>query len=138
MATWSATPFGNDDAMEFFHTLQPLEPADVTPALHNALLDVTGNEGYLDLPDANRGVAAAAIVASLTADPEAAGIEDDAVVDWLAATDIDLPDDLLVLAAETLDRVVDDDSEWIENWSLTDDRLDAARRTVATIRSLLE
>jgi hypothetical protein len=138
VATWSAAPFGNDDALEFFHTLEGLEPADVPAALRDALLDVTGNEGYLDVADANRGVAAAAIVAAQTADPDDAGIEDDAVVDWLASTDIDLPDDLPALALETLDRVADDDSEWIENWSLTDDRLDAARRALEAIRSLLE
>ena len=138
MATWSAAPFGNDDAMEFFHTLQPMEPADVPGVLRDTLLDVTGNEGYLDLPDANRGVAAAAIVASLTSDPDEAGVDDDAVVDWLASTDIELPDDLPELAAEALDRVVDDDSEWIDTWSLTDERLNTARAAVGTIRSVLE
>jgi Domain of unknown function (DUF4259) len=138
VATWSAAPFGNDDAVEFFHAVEPLEPADVPAALRDALLDVTGNEGYLDLLDANRGIAAAAIVAALTADPDEAGIEDDAVQDWLASTDIDLPQDLPALASDALDRVVDDDSEWIETWSVTDDRLDEARRALEAIRSLLE
>lgn len=138
MATWSAAPFGNDDAIEFFHTVEALDPADVPAALRDALLDVTGNEGYLDLGDANRGVAAAAIVAALTSDPDEAGIEDDAVVEWLAATDIDVPVDLPPLAMEALDRVVEDDSEWAETWSVTDDRWDEARRAIDTTRSVFE
>lgn len=138
MATWSAAPFGNDDAMEFFHSVETLEPADVPAALRDALLDVTGNEGYLDLGDANRGIAAAAIVAALTADPDEVGIDDDAVVEWLASTDIGLLDDLPLLAADALNRVVEDDSEWLETWSLSNDRLDAARISVDQIRSVFE
>ena len=141
MATWSAAPFGNDDAMDFFHMLEPLDPADVPATLRDALLDVTANEGYLDLIDANRGVAAAsivAVIASVAADPDDAGIDDDAVIDWLASTDFDLPDDLPTLAAEALDRVGEDDSEWLDTWSLTDERLADARAKVSAIRSLLE
>jgi hypothetical protein len=141
VATWSAAPFGNDDAMEFFHLLEPLEPADVPATLRDTLLDVTGNEGYLDLADANRGVAAAAIVVAITsvaADPDDVGIDDDAVVDWLASTDVDVPDDLPTLAAEALDRVGEDDSEWLETWSLTDERLADARAAIEAIRSLLD
>jgi Domain of unknown function (DUF4259) len=138
VAIWSAAPFGNDDAMEFFHTLEPLEPADVPAALREAVLDVTGNEGYLDLADANRGFAAASIVAAITADADDVGIEDDAVVDWLASTDIDLPDDLPALAAQALDRIVDDDSEWLDTWSVTDARLEEARSSVDAVRAPLE
>jgi Domain of unknown function (DUF4259) len=138
VAIWSAAPFGNDDAMEFFHTLESLEPADVPAALREAVLDVTGNEGYLDLADANRGFAAASIVAAITADADDVGIEDDAVVDWLASTDIDLPDDLPALAAQALDRIVDDDSEWLDTWSVTDARLEEARSSVDAVRAPLE
>ena len=135
MATWSAVPFGSDTALEFFHTLEPLEPADVPAALREALLDVTGNEGYLDLVNANRGIGAAAIVASLTADPEDAGIDDDDVIEWLASTDLDLPDDLILWLTDALDRVVDEDSEWVDTWSLTNDQREAARDAVEKIRS---
>jgi hypothetical protein len=127
--------------MDLFHILEPLDPADVPATLRDALLDVTANEGYLDLIDANRGVAAAsivAVIASVAADPDDAGIDDDAVVDWLASADFDLSDDLPTLAAEALDRVGEDDSEWLETWSLTDERLTDARAKVSAIRSLLE
>jgi hypothetical protein len=56
---WGIGPFDNDDAIDFAHEL--LESDDLTPA-REALAATTDTDGWLELPEGSRALAAAAVV----------------------------------------------------------------------------
>ncbi len=106
MGTWDVGPYDNDDAMDFLGELEDLEPAQRADRVRTALLL---EPGYLELPDANAAMAAAALVAGacgmdLGETPEAAAL--------LRDGQIPAEDEDRDLAKAALVRLAGQDSEW--------------------------
>lgn len=132
MGTWDVGPFDNDTAADFAGDLDDAAPAERLPMIRGALLRCADSGEYLDAPDAERAVAAAApVVAQHPEGPPACSVygPSEAVPR--------LPGELRLLAVEALDRVVAPASELAELWG------DAPsgprwRRGVARLRDALD
>ncbi len=68
MGAWGSGAFDNDDAGDW---LEELEESADTSVIADALDRVVSFDDYLELPDANHGVAAAEVVAALRGRPPA-------------------------------------------------------------------
>jgi Domain of unknown function (DUF4259) len=109
VGTWDATPFGNDDAGDFFFDLEDAE--GVAGALRQALHDTAHAKGYLEAPDGDRKQR----IESLGLSRETAT-------------------GLAALTRRALDRVEAADSELLELWEEAGEA-DAFRQSVAGIRA---
>ena len=111
MGAWGAGTFDNDDAADWAYEL--LDSADLAPA-RAALAAPMDSDGWLEIPEAARAVAAAAAVAA-SFDGDVRGLPDD-VVEWLE----DHPDAGTLadarLAIDAHERVASVDSELREVW----------------------
>ena len=106
MGVWGIGPFDNDDAIDFAYEL--LASADLTPA-RAALAATTDTDGWLEVPEGSRALAAAAVVVAAFSG-EVIRLPED-VAAWLeahadAATLADAR-----LAMDALLRIASQDSE---------------------------
>lgn len=134
MGSWNAGLFGNDDAADLLDDLADAEPAKRKKIVRKALRAAVDCDDYLDVDDANRALAAAAVVAAArTGRPvrSSNGSEILAAADLPAATE-----KLLGLARAAADRVVGEESEWRELWEESD-QLTEALATVDEVRAAL-
>ena len=111
MGAWGTGTFDNDDAADWADEL--LGSADLTPA-REALAATLDSDGWLEIPEGARAVAAAAAVAA-SFDGDVRGLPDE-VVEWLeyhpdAGTLADAR-----LAIDALERIASVDSELREVW----------------------
>lgn len=111
MGAWGAGTFDNDDAGDWVYEL--LGAADLAPA-REALAATMDSDGWLEIPEGARAVAAASTVAA-SFDGDVRGLPDE-VVEWLeyhpdAGTLADAR-----LAIDALERVASVDSELREVW----------------------
>jgi Domain of unknown function (DUF4259) len=132
VGTWDATPFGNDDAGDFFFDLEDAE--DVEGALRQALHDTAHAEGYLEAPDGAIAVAAAAVVAQGVG-AAVDGLDGDRKqrIESLGLSR-ETATGLAALTRRALDRVEAADSELLELWEEAGEA-DAFRQSVAGIRA---
>jgi hypothetical protein len=135
MGTWGTGVFDNDDAADFSGDLDDAEPSDRSRLIHEALTVAADNSDYLESPEANTAIAAAAIVASLQ--PDGPGVDSTYGPDFLAAGEtIELPEDMVELSLRAIARVLDEESEWRELWEESDG-LDEAIAALEPIRAAL-
>lgn len=111
MGAWGTGTFDNDDAADWAYEL--VESADLAPA-RAALAATMDSDGWLEIPEGARAVAAASVVAA-GFDGDVRGLPDE-VVEWLeyhpdAGTLADAR-----LAIDALERVASLDSELREVW----------------------
>jgi len=135
MGTWDKGAFDNDDAADFSGDLNDAAPGDRVRMIRDALTAAADNEDYLESPEACQAIAAAAIVASQQPD----GPEVDSVYGPDFLTDggsLDLPDDLVELSLRAIARVLDEESEWREQW-VEADSLEEAIEALEPIRAAL-
>ncbi|SEN54707.1 DUF4259 domain-containing protein [Actinacidiphila rubida] len=131
MGTWDTGPFENDAAADFANDLddapEHAREALVRAALTRAVLTLD----YLEGPDGDEAVAAAALLAAQCpgGEPVSPAYGPDEPLPLLAA-------DLRVLAVRALDRVVAEESEPADLW---DDSPDgpAWRAGIARLRTVL-
>ncbi|WP_374982762.1 DUF4259 domain-containing protein [Streptomyces fradiae] len=114
MGTWDVGPFGNDTAADFGGALDDAAEGEREGVVRDALLCVIRTADYLEVPEAEEAVAAAALVAAQCpgGDP----------VDPVYAPEEPLPD-LTALrgeAVQALDRVMTEPSELLELWAESD------------------
>jgi hypothetical protein len=120
MGAWDETVFGNDDAADFSGDVRELTSyQDVVDRLGSALDDVLGIEGYLDNYEANRAIAAAALIAAWD-NPELLPKTPFAPETW-PPFDQRLPADLHTKAAQAIDRALTPDGETNEFYYLWDE-----------------
>lgn len=113
---WDVGPFDNDGAADFCIELDDLMEQDRPTAIREALETAVREEGYLDVDDGSRAVAAAALVAAQCPGGRPVG------VGYGPERPIPvLPDDLRALAVQALDRVTDEDSEVQGLWGEDED-----------------
>lgn len=132
MGTWDIGPFDNDTAADFANDLDDAAAGEREALIRGVLMCTAGNQDYLEGPDAEEAVAAAALVAAPCpgGEPVSPHYGPDEPVPVL-------PADFRRLAVEALDRVLAAESELLELWGETgDDR--RWRGSIDRLREVLE
>ncbi|PLW72436.1 DUF4259 domain-containing protein [Streptomyces sp. SCUT-3] len=129
MGTWDVGPFDNDTAADFCGDLDEAAPNERKSIVHDALARVIGTAGYLEAPESEEAVVAAALVAAQCPGGEPA--------DPVYGPDEPLPDltGLRDLALQALDRVTTEPSELMDLWAESEG--DPWRATIDRLRSTL-
>lgn len=132
MGAWGTGVFDNDGAWDVLAEFRQAKPDRREAVLRAALACAADCPDYLENPEAQGAVAAAAVVAAVRSGRPTVSINDPTV---LAATTSIAPDDELVeLSRRALDRVVGDDSEWRQLWAEADDLVEPLA-AVAEVRA---
>ena len=117
MGTWSIHAFGNDEAADFAIELSESSDLDL---IQSALEDVIAADEYLEAPEADRGIAAAAILALLNGQ-EIPGTVDEALSTWVKSQTTKPSSTLLTKAQVVIERVLSENSELAELWIESDE-----------------
>lgn len=108
--------------------LNDADPADRVEVIRQTLLVTAEEEDYLDSDFACEAIAAATVVAG-------EGLDSAYAPAFLRSGGrLDLPSDLTPLAVRAIDRVLADDSEWVDLWEGAPEpvsQLQALRATLA-------
>ncbi|AXI61616.1 hypothetical protein DLD99_14415 [Pseudomonas kribbensis] len=112
MGTWSIHAFGNDEAADFAIELSESSDLDL---IQSALEDVIAADEYLEAPEADRGIAAAAVLALLNGQ-EIPGTLDEALSTWVKSQTTKPGSALLTKAQVVIERVLSENSELAELW----------------------
>ncbi|SNT59790.1 DUF4259 domain-containing protein [Actinacidiphila glaucinigra] len=111
MGTWDIGPFDNDTAADFAGDLDEATMEELESMIRRVLKRSADPADYLITPDAERAVAAAALVVAQHPD----GVP--ACSNYGPSESLpELPAELRMLAVGALDRVVDERSEIVELW----------------------
>ncbi|WP_433516293.1 DUF4259 domain-containing protein [Nonomuraea sp. CA-143628] len=114
MGTWDVGPFDNDSAADWCGDLHDAAPEQRPALVRKALKVVVGRTRYLDSDEAVEAIAAAAIVASQRSGmPITSPYAPDFL---LEGGRVEINDELVALAVRALDRLMGEDSEWLELW----------------------
>ncbi|MEU8007462.1 DUF4259 domain-containing protein [Catellatospora sp. NPDC049111] len=133
MGTWDTGPFDNDTAADWCGDLNDASPDDRLTLIRVTLTQTADEDDYLDSSEACEAIAAAAIVAApLTGgQPITSAYAPDFLID---GGSLHLPDDLATLAVDAIDRIMAENSEWLDLWQ--DAAGTAANAAFDNIRSL--
>ncbi|MGW3209014.1 DUF4259 domain-containing protein [Streptomyces sp. NPDC001135] len=132
MGTWDIGPFDNDTAADFADCLDEATMEEREPMIRKVLIRAADATDYLDTPDAERAVAAAALVVAQHPDGEPV------CSDYGPSQPLpELPADLRTLAVDALDQVVAELSELAELWG---EAADGAkwRQDITRLRDILD
>ncbi|KAA2260976.1 DUF4259 domain-containing protein [Solihabitans fulvus] len=115
MGAWGSGPFDNDSAADWSNELDDAEPEQRPTLIHDTLAEAVNEDDDLDIDVACAAIAAAAIVAAHR--PGGPVVQSAYAPDFLASGELlDLPDEYADLALRALDRVFQEDSEWLNLW----------------------
>ncbi|MFD8912579.1 DUF4259 domain-containing protein [Streptomyces sp. NPDC059575] len=114
MGTWDVGPFDNDTAADFGGTLDEATADTRAGIIRDTLIRVIDTVGYLEAPESEEAVAAAALVAAQRPGGEP--------TDPVYGPEEPLPDltGLHDLALQALDRVMNAPSELMDLWDESD------------------
>ncbi|WP_175407506.1 DUF4259 domain-containing protein [Streptomyces sp. TRM64462] len=114
MGTWDVGPFDNDTAADFCGDLDEAAAGEREGIISGILTRVIDTAGYLEAPESEQAVAAAALVAAQCPGGEPA--------DPVYGPEEPLPDlaGLRGLALQALDRVMTEPSELMDLWAESD------------------
>ncbi|MFB8029469.1 MULTISPECIES: DUF4259 domain-containing protein [unclassified Streptomyces] len=114
MGTWDVGPFDNDTAADFGSDLDEVAAGEREGIVRSALKRVIDTAAYLEAPESEVAVAAAALVAAQCPGGEPA--------DPIYGPEEPLPDltGLRDLALQALDRIMTEPSELMELWAESD------------------
>ncbi|MFD5661831.1 DUF4259 domain-containing protein [Streptomyces hirsutus] len=131
MGTWDVGPFDNDEAADFAYALDETAPDKREELVRATLNRAVQAPDYLESPQAQEAVGAAALIAA-----QCPGGEQ---ISTSYGPEEALPtfaDDLQPLAVEALDRVAAEESELAELW---DDAPDGPkwRQSISLLRAIL-
>lgn len=129
MGTWDVGPFDNDTAADFCGDLDEAASDKREGVIRDALTSVIDTVGYLEAPESEEAIAAAALVAAQCPGGEPA--------DPVYGPEEPLPDltGLRDLAHRALDRVMTEPSELMDLWAESDG--DPWRATINRLQSTL-
>ncbi|MFI6008656.1 DUF4259 domain-containing protein [Streptomyces sp. NPDC051243] len=132
MGTWDVHPFDNDTAADFANDLDDATMAERESLIRRALLRAADNQDYLEAPEAEEAVAAAALVAARCSVGEPVSIP------YGPEEPIPtLPVELRPLAVEALERVLADESELSDLWGQSEGGVDW-RVGIGRLRQVLD
>ncbi|MEV6123000.1 MULTISPECIES: DUF4259 domain-containing protein [unclassified Streptomyces] len=131
MGTWDIGPFENDTAADFAGTLDGTDREGRAEFLRATLQRAAGAVEFLDSPEAEEAVAAAALIAAQCpgGEPVSTGYGPAGALPTFG-------DDLRRLAADALTRVLSEESELAELWDETSDAAEW-REGVLRLRAVL-
>ncbi|MCL7382287.1 DUF4259 domain-containing protein [Streptomyces sp. 35G-GA-8] len=111
MGTWDVGPFGNDTAADFGGNLDEAAAGEHEGIVRSALIRVIDTAAYLEAPESEEAITAAALVAAQCPGGEP--------TDPVYGPEEPLPDltGLRDLALQSLDRVLTDPSELMDLWA---------------------
>jgi hypothetical protein len=113
MGAWGAGPFDNDMAADWCGDLNDMDPAERADYIRRALSEVVDDVGYLDALAGEVAVAASALIASQLSG--AAQLDSPYAPAFVReGGGIDVTSDLPQLAVQALDRVMRQQSEWLD------------------------
>ncbi|MGY0063529.1 DUF4259 domain-containing protein [Streptomyces sp. LZ34] len=114
MGTWDVGPFDNDTAADFSGTLDEAAADARAGIIHDTLTRVIDTAGYLEAPESEEAIAAAALITAQCPEGEPA--------DPVYGPKEPLPDltGMRDLALQALDRVMTEPSELTELWDESD------------------
>ena len=127
MGTWDTGPFDNDAAAEWGGEFTEASEEARLEMLEEALRAAADEADYLEADVACEAIAAAAVVAARLSGP---------AVDPDMSLEVEVPSELPELALRALERVVDEDSAWRDNWDEAE-QLDDAVAVLDPIRTAL-
>uniref|UniRef100_A0AAU1HSZ6 DUF4259 domain-containing protein n=1 Tax=Streptomyces sp. NBC_00180 TaxID=2903632 RepID=A0AAU1HSZ6_9ACTN len=132
MGTWDVHPFDNDTAADFANDLDDAAMAERESLIRRALLRAADDRDYLEAPEAEEAVAAAALVAAQCSDGEPVSIPygPDEPIPTLSF-------ELRPLAVEALERVLADESELSDLWGESEGGVDW-RVGIGRLRQVLD
>lgn len=132
MGTWDVHPFDNDTAADFANDLDDAPMAERESLIRRALLRAVDSQDYLEAPEAEEAVAAAALVAAQCSGGEPVSIPygpDEPIPT--------LPVELRPLAVEALERVLAEESELSDLWGGSEGGVDW-RAGIDRLRQVLD
>lgn len=133
MGTWALHSFANDDAGDLLGDL--VDGTDLSP-VQEAIDRVQSKQGYLEAPDAQRGIAACEVVALVLGHASAASHADDDLAAWVARVKPPVDAGTVSQAVQVVDRVLAPDSELRELWEESDE-FNAWEADVRSLRARL-
>ena len=135
MGAWDLGPFDNDSAADWCGDLDDAPRSERVSIILRTLSDAVDEPEYLELDAGSEAVAAAAVVAAHQ--PNSPAVEAGAGPAFLIAGDrLDLPEDVVTLANQALDRVIGENSELREVYA-EGDELRAWLTSIAGVRAQL-
>lgn len=118
MGTWAFHSFANDDASDLIGDL--VEGADLSP-VQESIKRVQTTEGYLEAPEAQKGIAACEVVALVLGHASAASQAEEELTAWVARVKPSVEAAVVSQAVQVVDRVLAPDSELRELWEESDE-----------------
>jgi hypothetical protein len=118
MGTWALHSFANDDAGDLIGDL--VEGTDLSP-VQEAIERVESTAGYLEAPEAQRGIAACEVVALVLGHASAASQSEEELTAWVARVKPSMDAAVVSRAVQLVDRVLAPDSELRELWEESDE-----------------
>lgn len=115
MGAWASDTFGNDTACDWANELEKVEDLNFVEETLDAVLEL--GEEYLDSDEACRALSACEVIARLKGRHGLQNSYSEAVDKWVKAHPIEPPQELVVKAVDTIDRILGQDSELVELWS---------------------
>lgn len=124
MGSWGTGPFENHDAADFAEELDKADPNERELLVRGALREaLDGDE--VEVYQANRAIAAAAVVAVSRPGAPSVDLSDGPQYLTFADEFPGLPDDLFDLARQAIERVCGESSQWRDEWDAVGDLDDA-------------
>jgi hypothetical protein len=118
MGAWSKDSFGNDTACDWAYGLENTSDLSL---VRETLQKVVDSDEYLEAPDAEEAIAAAEVIARLKGNFGQRDSYSETTDSWVAAHPQRLPQDLVNLADQALDRILRPPSELLELWRESDE-----------------
>jgi hypothetical protein len=114
MGAWDATSFGNDTANDWAYDLKDHDDLTLIEATLQSVIE-TGDD-YLDSNPACKAIAAAEVIAALRGHPPSANAYTKKVAEWVTAHPQEVPESLVRMSLEALDRIQREPSELPDLW----------------------
>src|SRR5690348_617756 len=118
MGTWALHSFANDDAGDLVGGI--VEGTDLA-RVREAIERVQSTAGYLEAPEAQRGIAACEVIALVLGHTSNASQAEDELTTWVARVKPTADAALVSHSVQVIDRVLAPDSELHELWEESDE-----------------
>ena len=119
MGTWSAEPFGNDDAADWAYELEDAE--DLTPIEEAIDAALSVGDEYLEASEASVALAAIEVLARLGGNPGEQNSYTEAADKWVARLQLKPTVELVDKAQAAIARILGENSELLELWQESDE-----------------
>lgn len=119
MGTWSADPFGNDDAVDWIYALEKTDDLSLIAETIQKVLDIDSED--LEAPEAVEAIAAADTIARLKGDFYIKNAYTESLDYWIANHPITPPQELVDSVILAMDRILTEPSELLELWQDSED-----------------